>query len=166
MVPYRRVVDNPLLRRVFIAVLFPARAWHVIVVPTGYHYDHFHLAGTPSRSTLTRTSYFAILDRTREGGGTPRLVCPLIATELRNKDERKVRDVLNLTITDFTTLGQVFDPTRASLTKMSLFGKIKVFWRITFKLRMIEKHETPRHSSRRDSSKHMHLDLEMSIRKK
>ena len=31
--PYGMVVDNILLRHVFSAVLFPARAWDVIVVP-------------------------------------------------------------------------------------------------------------------------------------
>ena len=37
MVPYgrTRVVDNTLLRRVFSAVVIPARAWHVIEVPIG-----------------------------------------------------------------------------------------------------------------------------------
>ena len=50
------------------------------------------------------------------GGGrvaTPtRLVCPLIEIELRSKDKRKDRDVLNLTIPDLTTLylRSHFDP--------------------------------------------------------
>ena len=30
-----RVVDNTLLRHVFSAVVLPARAWHVLVVPIG-----------------------------------------------------------------------------------------------------------------------------------
>ena len=55
--------------------------------------------------TLARTSYFAILDRI--GGFVPRLVCPLIEIEPRNKDKRKDRDVLNHTVSDFTTLGHV-----------------------------------------------------------
>ena len=33
VVPYGRVLDNTLLRHVFSAVVFPTRAWHVIVVP-------------------------------------------------------------------------------------------------------------------------------------
>ena len=33
VVPYGRVVDKTLLRHVFSAVMFPGRAWHVIVVP-------------------------------------------------------------------------------------------------------------------------------------
>ena len=42
-----------------------------------------------------------------QGGGVPpplRVLCPLIAIEVRNKDEQKVRDVLDQTIPDFTTL--------------------------------------------------------------
>ena len=62
--------------------------------------------------TLTHTSYFAILDHTwgwSGGGGChPQLVCPLrIEIEIRNKDKWKVRDVLNLTISDFITLGHI-----------------------------------------------------------
>ena len=34
MVLCDRVVDNTLFRHVFSAVVFPARAWHVIVVPS------------------------------------------------------------------------------------------------------------------------------------
>ena len=33
VVPYGTVLDNALLRHVFSAVVLPARAWHVIVVP-------------------------------------------------------------------------------------------------------------------------------------
>ena len=35
MVPYGRVVDNALIRDAFSAVVFPVRAWHVIVVSIG-----------------------------------------------------------------------------------------------------------------------------------
>ena len=35
VVQYGRVLDNTLFRHVFSAVVFPARAWHVIVVPIG-----------------------------------------------------------------------------------------------------------------------------------
>ena len=36
VVSYVRVVDNTLLRHVFFsAVVFPARAWHVIIFPAG-----------------------------------------------------------------------------------------------------------------------------------
>ena len=35
VVPYGRVLDNILLRHVFSAAVFSAKAWHVIVVPKG-----------------------------------------------------------------------------------------------------------------------------------
>ena len=35
IVPYGMVVDNTLLKHVFSAVVIPARAWHVIIVPIG-----------------------------------------------------------------------------------------------------------------------------------
>ena len=50
--------------------------------------------------------HFAILERTW-GGCHPPLVCPLNEIDLGNKDKRKDRDVLNLTIPDFTTLGHI-----------------------------------------------------------
>ena len=34
-VPYGRVMDYTLVRYVFSAVVFPARAWHMILVPIG-----------------------------------------------------------------------------------------------------------------------------------
>ena len=61
------------------------------------------------------------------GVATPRLVCPLIEIELRNKDKRKDRDVLNLTIPDFTTLGHILTFPGQVKQKMLLFGKIKFF---------------------------------------
>ena len=46
----------------------------------------------PASISLSRTCHFASLDHTwGDGAATPRFVCPLIALELRNKDERKVR---------------------------------------------------------------------------
>ena len=78
--------------------------------------------------TLARTSYFAILDRTSGGGGCyPRIVRPLIEIELRNKDKRKDRDVLDLTIPDFTTLGHVLTFPGQVNQKMLLFWKDQVF---------------------------------------
>ena len=35
VVPYGSVLNNTLLRHVFSAVVFPARAWRVIVIPIG-----------------------------------------------------------------------------------------------------------------------------------
>ena len=78
--------------------------------------------------TLVRTCYFAILDRTWGGGGChPRLVCPLIEKELRNKNKRKDRDVLNLTIPDFTTLGHILTFPGQVKQKMLLFWEDQVF---------------------------------------
>ena len=72
--------------------------------------------------TLARTSYFVILDRTWEGGCHPsRLVCPLIEIELCNKNKEKYRDVVNLNITDFTTLGQILTFPGQVKQKMLLF---------------------------------------------
>ena len=53
--------------------------------------------------------------QTAPGGGgmgrvVPPLVCPLIAIELRNKDESEFWYDLNLTIPDFTTLGLILAP--------------------------------------------------------
>ena len=73
-----------------------------------YRLENVEVIPLTNQLTLARTSYFAILDRTwGEWLPPPRLVCPLIKIELRNKDKRKDRDVLNLTIPDFTTLGQI-----------------------------------------------------------
>ena len=59
--------------------------------------------------TLARTSYFAFIERTWGGEGVPpppaRL--PQIEIELRNKDKKKDRDVLNLNIPNFTTSGHI-----------------------------------------------------------
>ena len=76
--------------------------------------------------TLARTSYFAILDRTW-GVATPRLVCPLIEIELRNKDKRKDRDFLNLTIPDFATLGRILTFPGQVKQRMLLFWEDQVF---------------------------------------
>ena len=76
--------------------------------------------------TLARTSYFAILDRTLGGGGCPpQLVCPLNEIEPCNEDIRKDRDVLNLTISDFTTLGHILTFPGQVKQKMLFFGKIE-----------------------------------------
>ena len=75
--------------------------------------------------TLTRTSYFVILHRTWWGGGHPRLVCPLVEIEFCNKDKRNVRDVLNLTIHEFTTLDHILTLPGQSKQKMLFFVKIK-----------------------------------------
>ena len=78
--------------------------------------------------TLARTSYFAILDRTwGVPPPPPQLVCPLIEIELRNKDKRKDRDVLNLTIPDFTTLGHILTFPGQVKQKMLLFWEDQVF---------------------------------------
>ena len=76
--------------------------------------------------TLARTSYFAILDRTCGGGCHPRLVCPLIEIELRNNNKRKDRDVVNLNIPDFTTLGQILTFPGQVKQKMLLFWEDRV----------------------------------------
>ena len=85
--------------------------------------------------TLARTSYFAILDRTlggKEGGcHHPRLVYPLIELELRNKDKRKDRDVLNLTIPDFITLGLILTFLGQVKEKSCFLGRSS-FFQITF----------------------------------
>ena len=78
--------------------------------------------------TLARTSYFAILDRTRSGWlPSLRLVCPLIEIELRIKHKRKERDILILTIPDFTrtTLGHILPFQGRSNKKCCFFEKIK-----------------------------------------
>ena len=77
--------------------------------------------------TLARTSYLAILDRTWGKGSTPRLVCPVIEIELYNKDNRKDRDVLNLTIPDFTTLGHILTFPGQVKQKMLHFWEDRVF---------------------------------------
>ena len=59
------------------------------------------------------------------GVANPRLVCPLIEIELRNKVKRKDRDVLNLTILDFTTLGHMLTFPGQVKQKILFFGKIK-----------------------------------------
>ena len=94
--------------------------------------------------TLARTSYFAILHRTWGGGTIPRLVIPLIEIELRNKDKRKDRDVLNLTIPDFTTLGDILTFPGQVKQKNAAFLRRSSFWQIIFELRTIEKN-TKRH---------------------
>ena len=38
VIPYGRVVHNPFLTHILSAVVFPARVWHVIVVPIGLNY--------------------------------------------------------------------------------------------------------------------------------
>ena len=76
--------------------------------------------------TLACTCYFTILDRTQGEGGTPWLVCPLIAIELLNKDEWKVPDVES-NDNRFYYLGSHFDLPRAGQTKLLLFGFINVF---------------------------------------
>ena len=63
----------------------------------------------------------------RPRGVTPRLVCPLIEIELSNKDRRKDRDVLNLIIPDFTTLGQILTFPGQVKQKMLLFWEDRVF---------------------------------------
>ena len=68
--------------------------------------------------TLIPTCYLAIIDRSW-GGPLARL--PPIAIEFRNKDERKVWDVLNLTIPDFTALGQILNFPRHVKQKILLF---------------------------------------------
>ena len=57
------------------------------------------------------------------GGCHPRLVCPQIEIELCNKDQRKDRDVLNLTIPYFTILGHILTFPGQIKQKMLLFGK-------------------------------------------
>ena len=59
--------------------------------------------------TLACTCYFAILERTFEGGdATPQHICHLIAIEPCNEDEPKVGAALNPNIPNMTTLGHIF----------------------------------------------------------
>ena len=53
VVPYGRVVDNKLLRHAFSAVVFPARAWHVIVVPIGLTLWAGAIAATVARDLVS-----------------------------------------------------------------------------------------------------------------
>ena len=54
---------------------------------------------------IAHACYFAILERTSGVGVgiAPGLMCPLIAIEFRNKDERKALYVLDPVIPDLTT---------------------------------------------------------------
>ena len=79
------------------------------------------------RLTLARTSCSAILDRTWVGATSPRLLCPLIEIELRNNDKRKDRDVLNLTVPEFTTFGHILTFPGQVKQKMLLFWEDQVF---------------------------------------
>ena len=82
---------------------------------------------------LARTSYFAILDHS-----WGLLVCPLIEIGLRNKHKRKDRDVLNLTIPEFTKLGHILSFPGQVKQKTLFFGRSN-FWKVTFELIKIEK---------------------------
>ena len=87
------------------------------------------LSNVATKLTLARTTYFPILDRTW-GGGTPspRLACLLIEIERRNKDKRKDRDVLNLTIADFTTLGHILTfPGQVKKKYVAFLGRSSFF---------------------------------------
>ena len=89
--------------------------------------------------TLARISYFAILDRTWVGGWVaPPARLPLIEIELRNKDKRNDRDVLNLTIPDFTTSGHILT-FPGQVKPKNVFLENQVFLQITFELREIER---------------------------
>ena len=71
------------------------------------------------------------------------LVCPLIEIELHHKDERKARDLLNLTIPDFTTLGHILTyPGQGKQQNIGFWEDWK-FSRITFALRKME--QNPKH---------------------
>ena len=72
----------------------------------------------------------------------PQLVCPLIEIELRNKNKRKFRDLLNLTISDFTTI-DYFNLHRAGQTKICCSWRKSTFLQITFEPIRIKK--TPKH---------------------
>ena len=67
--------------------------------------------------------------RTHLGGGGchPWLVCPLIEIELRKKDKRKDRNVLNLTMPDFTTLGHILTFPQQFKQKKKNGGENQVF---------------------------------------
>ena len=88
---------------------------------------------------LARTSYFAILDSTGGGGGLPPpgSFAP-IEIELRNRDRRKDRDLLNLTIPAFTTLDHILSlPVQAKQKNVAFLGRSS-FSQITLELRKIE----------------------------
>ena len=71
---------------------------------------------------------YPILDRTwGEGVATPRLVFPLTEIEFCNKDKRKDRDVLNVAMPDFTTLGHILIFSGQVKQEMLLFGEDQVF---------------------------------------
>ena len=114
--------------------------------------------------TLASTCYFAIPDRNwREA--PPRLVCPLIAIELRKKTRTKSSGCFESNHSWFHYLRSHFDLPSAGQTKNAPFGMINVFannynfW--TKKVRGNRK--SPSHSFHRDTSKHMHPDPERSI---
>ena len=87
---------------------------------------------------LARTSYFAILDSTGGGGCHPPARLPLIEIELRNRDRRKDRDLLNLTIPAFTTLDHILSlPLQAKQKNVAFLGRSS-FSQITLELRKIE----------------------------
>ena len=109
--------------------------------------------------TLARTSYFAILERTWGEGWlpSPQLVCPLNEIEPRNKNKRKDRDLLNLTIPDFTTLGHILTFPGQVKQKILLFLGRSSFWRITFELRKIEKNAKHYRVSLVDTHRNMYI---------
>ena len=101
-------------------------------------------------STVARTCSFTILERTW-GGGHPRLICPMIAIELLNKDGRKVWNVLNPTIPDSTTFGNILT-FPGHVQKTLLFNKIYAFANNFSSEEVREKCLMPSNSSRRDAS--------------
>ena len=69
--------------------------------------------------------------RPHRGGGeglpAPSSFALLIATELRNTNDRKALDVMNLTISDFATLSYILIFQGRSNKTKNTFGKINVF---------------------------------------
>ena len=83
------------------------------------------------------------------GRGHPRLVCPSIEIELRNKDKRKDCDVFESNHTQFYYLRSHFDPPRAGQTNDVVFWeKIKFFFANNYRNKKDRvKRETPSYSS-------------------
>ena len=92
------------------------------------------------------------------GDSQPRLIYPQNATELRNRDERKVWDVINPTVLDFNTPGHILTFPGQIKQKMLLFGRIP-YLQITFKLRRVEKNAMNRRIPH-DDTHHIQFDPE------
>ena len=69
-----------------------------------------HIALSIYALTLDRTWYFPILERTWAGGCNPHANSPLIETELWNKDQTNLWDVLNSMVPGLTSLGHILTP--------------------------------------------------------